>query len=87
MPGQSEARARQSNALACLFYLKERDGLPLRKKSRWEIKKSPAISDGGSEATGYLMVAMMPQMAIRTATTMPRIKKLVMCFPPFFYTH
>ena len=56
--------ARQSNALACLFYLKERDGLPLRKKSRWEIKKSPAISDGGSEATfkGKLRNHRLPRL-------------------------
>jgi len=50
MPGQSEAMARQSIALACLFYLKESVGLRWRQKSRGN-KKSPAISDGGSEAT------------------------------------
>jgi len=49
MPGQSGAMARQSNALACLSYLKERAGLKHGFGSG--NKKSPAISDGGLEAT------------------------------------
>jgi hypothetical protein len=46
-PVRSE-KARQSNALACLFYLKERAGLQHGVGSG--NKKSPAISDGGLEA-------------------------------------
>jgi len=63
MPGQSEAMARQSIALACLFYLKELRPAASQ-KVKWEIKKSPAISDGGSEATfkGKLQNHRLPRL-------------------------
>jgi len=52
MPGQSEAMARQSIALACLFYLKKVTGTACRfAKSQGAIKNLPSFLMGGSEAT------------------------------------
>ena len=81
-PVRSE-KARQSNALACLFYLKERAGHKHGVGSG--NKKSPAISDGGFGGICYLIVAMIQTTANRTTPMPNRIKyKLTMGFPPFF---
>ena len=52
MPGQSEAMARQSIALACLFYLKKVTGTAFAGgKSQGQINNLPSFLMGGSEAT------------------------------------